>query len=112
MSDQRMGQASPQGTKRAEERPATTAPTDAGSVDPSRAVADQPAGRPELPESKSAAFSPAPKGRIAHVHSVIGDCDRCGHSVIYHLPLAGCMKCDCDEFSCRPHGTGKGGAGG
>lgn len=26
-----------------------------------------------------------------------GDC-RCGHSVAYHLPLVGCMKCDCDEF--------------
>jgi len=26
-----------------------------------------------------------------------GDC-RCGHSVAYHLPLAGCLKCGCDEF--------------
>lgn len=26
-----------------------------------------------------------------------GDC-RCGHSVAYHLPLVGCMKCGCDEF--------------
>jgi hypothetical protein len=30
---------------------------------------------------------------------MIGDCDQCGHSVVYHLPLAGCIKCDCDEFS-------------
>lgn len=29
---------------------------------------------------------------------MIGDCDRCGHSALYHVPLAGCMKCDCDEF--------------
>lgn len=28
---------------------------------------------------------------------VIGDCD-CGHSIMYHVPLAGCLKCDCDEF--------------
>lgn len=27
-----------------------------------------------------------------------GDCDRCGHSIIYHFPLVGCAKCDCDEF--------------
>lgn len=29
---------------------------------------------------------------------IIGDCDECGHSVIYHLPIVGCTKCDCDEF--------------
>ncbi len=29
---------------------------------------------------------------------MIGDCSRCGHSVIYHVPLTGCIKCDCEEF--------------
>jgi hypothetical protein len=29
---------------------------------------------------------------------LIGDCDNCGHSVMYHLPLVGCQKCGCDEF--------------
>ena len=29
---------------------------------------------------------------------MIGDCSSCGHSLAYHLPLAGCVKCDCDEF--------------
>ena len=28
---------------------------------------------------------------------VIGDCE-CGHSILYHLPVAGCLKCSCDEF--------------
>jgi len=28
---------------------------------------------------------------------VFGDC-RCGHSIIYHIPFTGCLKCDCDEF--------------
>jgi len=36
-------------------------------------------------------------GKFVGVGAVIGDCD-CGHSVLYHLPLAGCLKCDCDEF--------------
>lgn len=27
----------------------------------------------------------------------IGDCE-CGHSLIYHMPFVGCVKCDCDEF--------------
>lgn len=30
---------------------------------------------------------------------MIGDCSDCGHSVLYHMPLVGCVKCDCDEFS-------------
>jgi hypothetical protein len=30
---------------------------------------------------------------------MIGDCKRCGHSVVYHMPLLGCMKCNCEEFS-------------
>lgn len=30
--------------------------------------------------------------------SMIGDCDRCGHSVMYHVPLIGCAKCSCEEF--------------
>ena len=30
---------------------------------------------------------------------MIGDCDRCGHSVAYHAPLFGCMKCSCSEFT-------------
>lgn len=30
----------------------------------------------------------------------LGDCDYCGHSVIYHAPLFGCAKwnCGCEEF--------------
>lgn len=32
---------------------------------------------------------------------MIGDCDRCGHSGMYHVPLVGCIKCDCDEFVLR-----------
>jgi hypothetical protein len=28
----------------------------------------------------------------------LGDCDNCGHSVMYHLPIAGCTKCDCEEY--------------
>jgi len=33
-------------------------------------------------------------------HNMIGDCDRrgCGHSFAYHVPLVGCMKCDCEEY--------------
>ena len=34
---------------------------------------------------------------LSYMPCVFGDC-RCGHSVMYHLPLAGCMKCSCDEF--------------
>ncbi len=29
---------------------------------------------------------------------MFGDCEDCGHSFAYHLPLAGCIKCSCDEF--------------
>lgn len=29
---------------------------------------------------------------------MVGDCDDCGHSIIYHLPVVGCTKCDCEEF--------------
>jgi predicted nucleic-acid-binding Zn-ribbon protein len=29
---------------------------------------------------------------------MIGDCDNCGHSVMYHLPVVGCQKCDCEEY--------------
>lgn len=31
---------------------------------------------------------------------MIGDCSRpgCGHSIAYHVPIVGCMKCDCDEY--------------
>jgi hypothetical protein len=32
---------------------------------------------------------------------MIGDCDNCGHSAMYHVPLMGCIKCDCDEFVIR-----------
>lgn len=32
---------------------------------------------------------------------MFGDCDNCGHSVMYHVPLAGCIKCDCEEFCAR-----------
>ena len=30
---------------------------------------------------------------------MIGDCGWCGHSIAYHIPLYGCVKCDCDEYS-------------
>jgi len=29
---------------------------------------------------------------------MIGDCDNCSHSFAYHVPIMGCLKCDCDEF--------------
>lgn len=29
---------------------------------------------------------------------IFGDCDRCGHSIVYHVPLFGCGKCSCEEF--------------
>ncbi len=34
---------------------------------------------------------------MSHYTHMLGDC-ACGHSIIYHVPIAGCMKCDCDEF--------------
>lgn len=38
------------------------------------------------------------KRSLRHIMThVFGDCD-CGHSFVYHMPLAGCIKCDCDEF--------------
>lgn len=36
---------------------------------------------------------------LAKITSMLGDCDNCGHSIMYHLPLAGCVKCSCEEFS-------------
>lgn len=30
---------------------------------------------------------------------MIGDCKECGHSIMYHVPFTGCIKCSCDEFS-------------
>ena len=33
-----------------------------------------------------------------HPPHMFGDCDECGHSAIYHVPIVGCMKCDCGEF--------------
>jgi predicted nucleic-acid-binding Zn-ribbon protein len=32
---------------------------------------------------------------------MIGDCDNCGHSAMYHMPFVGCVKCDCEEFVVR-----------
>lgn len=32
---------------------------------------------------------------------MIDDCDRCTHSVAYHLSFVGCTKCDCDEYVVR-----------
>lgn len=31
---------------------------------------------------------------------MVGDCDRegCGHSIAYHIPFSGCLKCDCEEY--------------
>ncbi len=34
---------------------------------------------------------------------MFGDCSRCGHSVAYHMPFVGCVKCDCSEFHVGPH---------
>lgn len=33
-------------------------------------------------------------------HAAFGDCSRriCGHSFAYHIPLMGCIKCDCTEY--------------
>jgi hypothetical protein len=36
---------------------------------------------------------------LRRIVRMFGDCDRCGHSIIYHLPFIGCEKCDCEEFS-------------
>ncbi len=32
--------------------------------------------------------------------NMVGDCDYCGHSIVYHAPLFGCTKwnCGCEEF--------------
>lgn len=33
---------------------------------------------------------------------MIGDCDNCGHSIVYHVPLVGCVKCSYgDPYSCK-----------
>ena len=32
------------------------------------------------------------------IDRAFGDCNNCGHSIMYHVPIAGCMKCDCDEY--------------
>jgi len=31
---------------------------------------------------------------------MIGDCSRsyCKHSIVYHAPVVGCLKCDCEEY--------------
>lgn len=31
-----------------------------------------------------------------------GDCDNCGHSIAYHVPILGCMKCRCSEYKRGP----------
>lgn len=38
--------------------------------------------------------------QTAPKEQVVGDCDYCGHSIIYHVPLFGCSQwgCGCDEF--------------
>jgi len=33
-----------------------------------------------------------------HDNHVLGDCSYCGHSIAYHMPFMGCMKCSCSEF--------------
>lgn len=31
--------------------------------------------------------------------AMFGDCDNCGHSFAYHMPMMGCIKmCGCLEF--------------
>lgn len=34
------------------------------------------------------------------IRHMFGDCSRreCGHSITYHVPIGGCLKCDCDEY--------------
>lgn len=29
---------------------------------------------------------------------MFGDCKRCKHSLAYHAPLLGCLKCSCEEY--------------
>lgn len=30
---------------------------------------------------------------------MFGDCDRCGHSILYHQLIVGCLKCSCSEYA-------------
>lgn len=40
------------------------------------------------------------------------NCKHCGHSVIFHIPLIGCMACDrCDQFYVRIRNWLRGGSG-
>ena len=38
--------------------------------------------------------------RALHVIGLhaFGDCSRCRHSFAYHMPLMGCIKCNCEEY--------------
>jgi hypothetical protein len=39
------------------------------------------------------------KRALRHLKAhMVGDCDYCTHSIIYHVPLFGCAKCSCSEF--------------
>ena len=38
------------------------------------------------------------KSSIMPVNAMFGDCSWCSHSIIYHTPGLGCMKCNCEEF--------------
>lgn len=38
---------------------------------------------------------------VVEVGAMFGDCSYCGHSAMYHVPMIGCMKCNCDEFHVR-----------
>jgi hypothetical protein len=40
------------------------------------------------------------KEKLLSVIKFFGDCSRsyCGHSIIYHVPISGCLKCRCEEY--------------
>ncbi len=38
------------------------------------------------------------KSKETKVKNAIGDCSYCGHSIVYHAPMVGCLKCSCDEY--------------
>lgn len=40
-------------------------------------------------------FSHRVRHALAHA---FGDCDRCGHSIMYHAAFVGCLKCGCGEY--------------
>lgn len=35
---------------------------------------------------------------VIESEKAFGDCSYCGHSIIYHGPMVGCLKCHCSEY--------------